>query len=207
MTPQEWQAIAAKMQAWWPHSKVGTTALVEWYDELADLPAQTTYLAVRELCAGGLQHMPNWAAIRDKAVDLAVDAPDWPQVVELLPRVAARMPTAYDRDRREQMITAALALAPPVVAGWIQYVGWKSIRHVDLTDRTAYAQLRDTYTAYIGRSKENARLRNLPPGTGLKKVETARATKQPENLTAAMQTVVNSARIATEQQGDQLNEQ
>jgi hypothetical protein len=163
MTRQEWKDIAGSLLAWWPHNQVPVASLLAWYEELMDLPAQQVAIAAKAICADGTPHMPNWAQIRNRVLDIATDAPDFSEVVQQIGRIAGKMP-----DRRyttpevyEARYAAVLERLHPLVASWIETVGWKHIRHSNLEDRIAYAQLRDTWAAHIKKRRQDYQLAEI----------------------------------------------
>lgn len=159
MSKQEWMMISRKLVAWWPHNNVPIEALQEWYEELADLEANHVAIAAKAICADGTPHMPNWAAIRGRVLDLMIDAPDFSQVVKEVGRIARRMPDRYTpTDQRDRVKQQAQEGLHPLICSWIDAVGWKHIRHANLEDRVAYAQLRDTWTAHVKRQRRDIQL-------------------------------------------------
>lgn len=173
MNKKEWTAIAQKMIAWWPHNRVPVSSLEAWHEELADLDANHVAAAVKALCADGREHMPNWAQIRNSALDLALDAPDWSEVVKEISRISGLMPHRYDNpDVKDAKKQRAMSKLNPLIAGWIEATGWKHIAICNLEDRVAYAQLRDTWTAYLQRAKTDVRLASVPD-VGLPRIQRA----------------------------------
>ena len=163
MNRNEWRDCQTKLISWWPHNQTPLSALEDWYEQLADLTAEQVMIAITAICADGTPHMPNWAQIRNRVLDIATDAPDFSEVVQQISKIAGRMP-----DRRytspevyEARYASVLERLHPLVASWIETVGWKHIRHSNLEDRIAYAQLRDTWTAHVNKRRQNYQLAEI----------------------------------------------
>jgi hypothetical protein len=71
MTRSEWLRIAARLMKLWPHQTIPDDALAEWYQLLADIPADAVNAAVTALATSGREFPPPAGVIRAKATELA----------------------------------------------------------------------------------------------------------------------------------------
>lgn len=221
MTREEWAAIVVPMISRWPqvnwaeYKEAGT--LDEWYDDLKDCRADQVSATCEVLYREGREWPANGQQIRERLILLSIDAPDWMTVKASLPgghQAAVNPQSDFCPDGRCDGSTWLLGdddLARPcscreariangrptnpLISAFIDEVGMAELRDV-ATDRTAEAQVRRKWEAFVARVQDAERLADLDPA-GLPGLERASANQLPRHLdTKAVLEALPGGRVA-----------
>lgn len=206
MTDDEWGEIVDRMIVRWPQTDWAALmdggTIGEWYADLADLRADQVAATCEVLYREGHEWPRNGAQIRERLILLSVDAPDWAAVKAALPggrEPGARVQGDWCPDRRCDGSTWILGdddqarpcscrpgrvaggrPAHPMIAAFVDEVGAGELRDVT-GDRTAEAQVRGKWEAFVRRVHEVERVDGLPTA-GLAALERASADRLPRQL-------------------------
>lgn len=207
MTAAEWRPIAARMIRRWPNvdwaawQAAGT--LEQYLADLADLVAGQVNVAIDVLAREGRDWPPPAGRIRQTVVELSIDAPDWGRVkTVLLRRTGVRLQAdrgcelcegstwVIDGETNEaqpcscqaDVIAAARGGKHPLVAAFVVELGTEELH--DLDDRTAEAQVRQKWEAFVRRAEHEQAISGLP-SAGLPALE--RVNRQPMQIEGAVQ--------------------
>lgn len=187
MTADEWKPIFGRMVRRWPH--VDWAAYAEqgvadqMFTDLFDLDATHVEAATDALARDGLRFPPSAGEIRQKVVELAADAPDWGEVSRAIYKLAG-YPTRRFRDGRFVDDRAErLRGLHPVIQEFVAHVGWAEAQHASSLDRTAEAQTRERYRAFVRRRQRDGSYQGIAPG-GLAALE--RVNREPRQLGDAL---------------------
>jgi hypothetical protein len=202
---QEWAAIVDPMLTRWPHvdwkAYVKSGTIDDWYAVLADCRADQVAAACEVLYAEGREWPPNGAQIRERLILLSIDAPEWMTVKAALPgghqvvgpqsdfcpdgRCDGSTWILGDDDLARPCTCREARIASgrptnPLIAAFIDEVGTAELRDV-AGDRTAEAQVRGKWEAFVARVQDAERLANIDPA-GLPALERASANRLPRHL-------------------------
>lgn len=97
MIPSEWVQIAATIADRWPHAAADDATLRRWGADLSDLDAGQVAASIEALYRDGREFPPNPGVVRAKLTELALDVPEWSDVLRELRRALSR-PTRALRD-------------------------------------------------------------------------------------------------------------
>jgi hypothetical protein len=175
MTATEIKLLVADIVDRWPHSKL---AVAQYLSDLEPVRAEHAVAALDSLYRDGERFAPSGAQIIGRIADLALDVPAWGSVVgELHRRQTAAGKQSWTKDRtcplgrcdgrglviddeartsrycecrdKMQAEIAARQTTHPVVASFLAEVGQRELVDVLAGDRTAEAQVRTKYEAYV----------------------------------------------------------
>lgn len=195
MNRAEWDLVAAEeILARWPHASLSDATLDAWFLDLSDLDAHQVTTAVRALGRDGREFAPNGAQIRNKVIELGVDAPEFAQVLVELRRLFAAgycYPEGQggpDAERRRKL----LERRPPLVQAFVGYLGASQLREGMTGDGGDEARLREKWTAFMRRGTRELAYRGLEPA-GLPQLERIEASRDgPRQLGAAVKDVLTT---------------
>lgn len=181
MVESEWLEITARLSERFPHADLPVATLRRWGADLADLPGVHVSAAVETLCREGLRFAPNSGQIRQRAVELALDAPEWAAVLDTLRRLIKVSAVAVDvaaweagadevsADAVAYPRNAAAAREHPMIAGFIAALGWDQIEP-GLDGGNEEARLREKWARYVAASVRAESFVGIEPG-GLRELE------------------------------------
>lgn len=186
----DWPSMAQRMLRRWPHvdwsAWEATGALEQYTADLADLDTGQVDVALDLLAREDRRFPPLAGQVRQKVIELTVDAPSWGEVKAMLttkaagalPRQRPECPEGrcdgsswlVDEDTNEaspclcragRIDEARKRGRPRIVAEFVQELGALEFR--DLAgDRTAEAQVREKWEAFVRRRHEAHRTAGLP---------------------------------------------
>jgi hypothetical protein len=199
----EFVDVARAIQETWWAFPVPAPALDRLYRELADLDRAPVLAAVAAL--GERERPPTAAMVRAKVAELADDAPAWGEALAMMRR---RLVDPHRADAwtcpdgacdgsgwtlDDEEVSRPCACRPaaiayrrrawrmdPLVGEFLDLVGWREARQAAGGDRTAEAQVREKYRAFLAERREDAVLALADP-EGLPRVARARR-RAPEAL-------------------------
>lgn len=195
MTREQWNDIAAdELLARWPHATLSDATLDAWYLDLEDLDPDQVTTAIRALGRDGREFAPNGAQVRNKVIELGVDAPEFAQVLVELRRLFAAgycYPEGQggpDAERRREL----LERRPPLVQAFVGYLGASQLREGMTGEGGDEARLRQKWDAFMCRGTRELAYRGLEPA-GLPQLERIEASRDgPRQLGAAVKDVLTT---------------
>jgi hypothetical protein len=186
--PSEWLDHVAMIRDYWPRIELPENAIMRWGADLADLPSEHVGAAIDAHYRASREFPPNGGMIRDKAVELMLDAPDWATALDALRRIystPAKKVIDY-REGEENGYPVAdpvfeypraelLKTEHPMVVAFVEHAGWEQlITGVDPgATTTGEAQLREKWLAFCRRTHRDVLYRGIPSGglRALKRIE------------------------------------
>jgi hypothetical protein len=207
MIPAQITQLLEDMLGRWPHSDVSSGATIDRYTrDLAPVAAEHALAAVETIYRDGERFAPSGAAIVQRIADLALDAPDWGAVKVALVGARHAAPAAWecplgrcdgrglivDEDTRtaspcacrDAMIAerrAGATLGHPLVAEFVRAIGPAELR--DLQDRTAEAQVRTKWEAFVRATRRELTYQGVNPAglPGVERVLASAASRARDN--------------------------
>lgn len=173
MQPLEWREIAKRMIAKWPHQVPSQASLAECFDALGDLEAEPVMVAVESFYRDGERWPPTGGMLRQRVMELALDAPDWGEVfrwINTYVRTGVCNPSYGDFDSYVAAAERLLGQMPAAIAAFIRSVGTRQLYEASEQEGGGEARLRDKWLAWSGRQTREAALFGLPSG-GLRALE------------------------------------
>ena len=84
MTLEQWYALAAELQARWPHREIPEESVKLWYEDLSSLPSEEARAAILALYRDGREWAPNGAQILAKVSELRRQDPHYGEAWKLV---------------------------------------------------------------------------------------------------------------------------
>lgn len=171
MNASEWVEISAAIRDRWPSATLPEGTIRQWGADLEDLPGEQVAAALEALYRDGREFPPNGGQIRAKAIELALEPPEFAEVVVALRRVlgvptfgAKRVGGTDDEPEFApvNLRQAALNAEHDLIGAFVEAVGWQQIHGLD--GGQDEARLRVKWQAFLDRSTREARLRGIPAG-------------------------------------------
>ena len=196
MIPSEWLDIAAVIQKRWPATQLPKATVIQWGDDLSDLPAEHVRAGVDALARSERQFAPGPGDIRREVIRLSLDAPEWGEALSTLRELAALPATVladtiWREDGSVELVrdhprSNAIAREHPVVGKFISLIGWDQIAAcLRPEDHTGESQLREKWRAYVSRLERDLSLEGLE-GPALPALERRSKRKAPRSLAAVV---------------------
>lgn len=203
MNISEWLDIAADIRDRWPHSDLDEDALKRQGEDLSDLPGAHVRAAVEVIARGDREFAPSAGVIRKKVIELRLDAPPWAEVLNQLEELqevpqTKLMGFKWVNDTEVQVLTAhpraeALKREHPLIAGFVETVGWKQIDRGLHAGGNDEARLRQKWDAYRKGVERDAEVAGLEPVEGLPALErVAGRDGQPARVGSVLDRVLGS---------------
>lgn len=173
MQPLEWREIAKRIIAKWPHQVPSQASLAESFDALGDLEAEPVMVAVESFYRDGERWPPTGGMLRQRVMELALDAPDWGEVfrcINAYVRTGICNPVYGGFESYQARGEGQLERMPTAIAAFIRSVGNRQLFEASEQEGGGEARLRDKWLAWSGRQTREAALFGLPTG-GLRSLE------------------------------------
>lgn len=123
MTLDEWRAISARIDLYWPNSKMGELQEAAYFEMLARFDAQVVIEAVQALALDGREFPPPVGVIAKKCETSGMAAsPPWLEAWPVIRKALASC-GANGQDRGLER----LAAHAPVVAEFVKSMGWRQM--------------------------------------------------------------------------------
>jgi hypothetical protein len=209
--------VAARLREVWPHSNLTADTLAGWGRDLEDLPGDRVAAAVEALVRDEREHAPHSGTIRAKVVDLALDPPEWAEVVAELRGETMVLPElgcveCHDQDvagfiesengdmgpcecrlDRDNARKRHLVGRHPLILKFEALVGDR-VGAVE-EGGNAEARLRMTWESFIRRERRDAAYKGLP-SAGLRTLERVNGTSSPKQLGDVIRQLPGGAKAA-----------
>lgn len=165
MSPQEWREIAKRVIAKWPHQPPPPASLAESFNALSDLDAGQVMAAVESFYRDGREWPPTGGMLRQRVVELQLDAPEWAEALKWLKRYAQTgtiNPAYGSREIYRAKGAGVLAAMPARVAEFVEALGDRQLWEASEQDGGGEARLREKWLAHSRRQQREGALAGLP---------------------------------------------
>lgn len=192
MKRPEWIAAVQELRALWPQAEIPDATIGAWYREVEDLPGEQVRAAIITFSRDGDEWPPSGGKIRKRVAQLALDIPDWGEVLEqlrLIQRTPAAMATgelipqeggadlaviAHPRD-------GVIAHTHPMIVAFFLHLGSQIVAGVDPRDGGNEARLREKWFDFQRKAERRMSYLGLESGDLQALKRLARQGKKPRD--------------------------